>query len=476
MTYPYSELPTRYVDALGIHTAYYTAGEPNGRPVILLHGTSSSADVYRETMHELADEFWLIAPDLPGFGHSEHTEPYTLSHLVEWLAAFRHALDLPPALLVGHSFGGALAVSFAASDPEDVLGLLLVAPAVLASNAYPDFLKRAGIGLGLVDLSTTVAQSQPLVVEQLLRLPFYDADRLDESVWPRRARAYELSRASADVVKALAFQDLRPLLAQLSPPVTVIWGENDPVLPVSDAETLEAMLPQWPIFRLPQCGHIPMLEQPAQFRAVARAFFRGEDAAAALAAVPRWQILGAQPPVIAVFGSSAPQPGTPPYEEARAIGRLLAENNLTVATGGYIGTMTAVSQGAAEAGGHVIGVTSEQIEQFRTIGPNRWVAEEIRYVTLRDRLLHLVTHNDGMIALPGGIGTLSEVTLAWSFLQVGEIPPRPLVLLGDLWRQTISAFQRPEYIRQTHLDLLHFADTPEAAVAFVVEHVKQTHA
>jgi uncharacterized protein (TIGR00730 family) len=172
--------------------------------------------------------------------------------------------------------------------------------------------------------------------------------------------------------------------------------------------------------------------------------------------------------VISVFGSAVPQPGSQPFAEARLIGQLLVQAGFAVATGGYSGTMTAVSQGAAEAGGHVIGVTSEQIERFRPLKPNPWVKEEIRYPTLRERLLHLVTHNHGMIALPGGIGTLSEMTLAWSFLQVGEIEPRPFVMLGAKWPPTIHAFFDPMYIRQEHMELLYFADSPETAVTHIV--------
>ena len=174
--------------------------------------------------------------------------------------------------------------------------------------------------------------------------------------------------------------------------------------------------------------------------------------------------------VITVFGSSAPQPGSVDFENARLVGRLLAEAGYAVATGGYSGTMTAVSQGASEAGGHVIGVTSVQIEQFRALGPNRWVEEEIKYETLTDRLLHLVRHNDGMITLPGGIGTISEMTLAWSFLQVGEIDLRPFALLGDLWPETVETFFDPAYIRTKDMDLLYFADSPETAVAHVTKH------
>ncbi|MBK8901110.1 MAG: LOG family protein [Anaerolineaceae bacterium] len=173
---------------------------------------------------------------------------------------------------------------------------------------------------------------------------------------------------------------------------------------------------------------------------------------------------------ISVFGSSAPQPGSGPFAEAQQVGRRLAEAGFAVATGGYSGTMTAVSQGACEAGGHVIGVTCDQIERFRPLGPNRWVKEEIRYPTLRDRLLHLVTKSDGMIVLPGGIGTLSEMALAWSFLQVGEVPTQPLVLLGPLWRQTVQAFYAPEYVREKDMALLLFADDAATAVNHIVNY------
>jgi uncharacterized protein (TIGR00730 family) len=174
--------------------------------------------------------------------------------------------------------------------------------------------------------------------------------------------------------------------------------------------------------------------------------------------------------VISVFGSAAPAAGSTAYEQARQVGRLLAEAGYAVATGGYVGTMEGVSRGASEAGGHVIGVTSAQIERFRPIKANRWVAEEVRFDSLRDRLLHLVLHNDGAIVLPGGIGTLGELALMWNMLQVGEISPRPFALLGTMWRDTIDAFVSDEYVRPEYVAMLSFATTPATAVAAVVKH------
>jgi uncharacterized protein (TIGR00730 family) len=444
------------------------AGDPDCQPLLLLHGMTSSSDWYRELMAELADEFWLIAPDVPGFGYSDSTTPYTFPHLVEWLAAFSDVMDLPPLMVVGHSFGGSLATSYALTYPEDVTRLLLIAPAVLASRLFPHYLTRAGINLGLVDLGTVVSQSRAVVGQQV-KLSYYEPEKYDDALWERRILDYDLARASADVIKAVAFQDVREELQRVAQPVCILWGADDPVLPVSQAQELEELIPDAQTYILDACGHNPVAEQPARTQAITRAFARGEDVASALAAVPPPP---AARPTIAVFGSSAPRPGDAAYEDARQIGRMLAEAGFNVATGGYSGTMSAVSQGASEGGGHVIGVTCDQIEQFRPLGPNEWIIEETRYGTLQERLLYLVERNAGMIVLPGGIGTLSEMALAWSFMQVGEIEQRPLCLLGSVWRDTIAVFNKTGVIRDDHLQLLHFADTPEEAVAYVVSQVQ----
>ncbi|MGA9531392.1 MAG: LOG family protein [Anaerolineales bacterium] len=163
--------------------------------------------------------------------------------------------------------------------------------------------------------------------------------------------------------------------------------------------------------------------------------------------------------ILTVFGGSAPQAGSEAYVQAERLGSLAARAGWGVATGGYIGTMEAVSKGASEAGGHAIGVTCDQIEHWRAIAPNQWVGEEIRRATLRERLYKLVELGDAYIALPGGIGTLSEVALSWSLIQTREIGPRPLVLVGDTWTSTLELFlERAEgYVRPLDRELIQFA-------------------
>jgi len=172
-------------------------------------------------------------------------------------------------------------------------------------------------------------------------------------------------------------------------------------------------------------------------------------------------------PIISIFGSSAPRPGSADYELARQMGALLAEAGFTVQTGGYSGVMEAASRGAAEAGGHVIGVTCAQIEAFRPLPANRWVAEEIKQTTLRQRVLYLVEHCDGAIVMPGGIGTLSELALMWSLMQVGDIPRRPFIAVGGLWARTLNAFIDPAYIQPEYAALIQLARTPKEAIALL---------
>ena len=82
---------------------------------------------------------------------------------------------------------------------------------------------------------------------------------------------------------------------------------------------------------------------------------------------------------ITVFGSSKPQPGDRDYDQALSLGKMLGQAGYTVLTGGYIGTMEAISRGAAEYGGYVIGVTCDEIESWRPVKPNSWIHQEKRF-------------------------------------------------------------------------------------------------
>jgi uncharacterized protein (TIGR00730 family) len=172
---------------------------------------------------------------------------------------------------------------------------------------------------------------------------------------------------------------------------------------------------------------------------------------------------------VSVFGGSQPKSNTPAYHEAYILGKLLANGGHTVLNGGYIGTMEAVSRGAAEAGGHVIGVTCEEIEHWRTVGPNPWVKEEWRKTTLLERLQTLVENCDAAIALPGGPGTLTEIALTWNLMIIASTPPKPLILVGAGWQAVFGELLSSlgDYSPPQQRRLLQFVPDVQAAMALL---------
>ncbi|HMB23641.1 MAG TPA: LOG family protein [Anaerolineales bacterium] len=169
---------------------------------------------------------------------------------------------------------------------------------------------------------------------------------------------------------------------------------------------------------------------------------------------------------VSVFGGSQPREGDTAYAEAMELGRLLAERGHTVLTGGYIGTMEAVSRGANEAGGHVIGVTCEDIEVWRPTKANAWVLEEIRRKTLMERLHTLIHEADAALALPGGLGTLAEISVMWNLMIVESLHRRPLILIGDGWQSVFDQFIQKfdVYIPAHQREILGFAKDVQTAV------------
>jgi predicted Rossmann-fold nucleotide-binding protein len=133
--------------------------------------------------------------------------------------------------------------------------------------------------------------------------------------------------------------------------------------------------------------------------------------------------------------------------------------------------MEAVSRGAAEAGGHTIGVTCDEIENWRKSKANQWVQEEWKHATLKDRLYALVENCDAALALPGGIGTLAEIAIMWSQLQVGILPPRPLILIGLGWKTVFQTMLETQasYVRPEFRELVTFAEDADSAFQTLTE-------
>jgi uncharacterized protein (TIGR00730 family) len=168
---------------------------------------------------------------------------------------------------------------------------------------------------------------------------------------------------------------------------------------------------------------------------------------------------------IAVFGSSRRDEQSKLYREAYELGRILARAGYAVLSGGYGGSMAAVSRGAREAGGRVIGVTCAV---FDPLPANPWLTEEIKAPTMLDRLATMLNRADGFVAVRGGIGTLSEVALAWSLLQTRSLNGKPLVLLGADWQAVMDTFRVHTDLGGSIAALAHVVATPDQVLSALI--------
>jgi uncharacterized protein (TIGR00730 family) len=162
---------------------------------------------------------------------------------------------------------------------------------------------------------------------------------------------------------------------------------------------------------------------------------------------------------IGVIGSARLKEQDEWWVRTHELGGLLAQEGYVVVTGGYGGLMAAVSRGAHEMGGHVIGLT---MQHWAKIQPNPWNVD-LRWSTDYGTRLNHLMRCDGIIALPGGIGTLSEMAVTWSASQT-EGRAIPIVLLGDCWPPIINAIRDHLVVGDADLNLLRFANSPAEAV------------
>jgi uncharacterized protein (TIGR00725 family) len=177
--------------------------------------------------------------------------------------------------------------------------------------------------------------------------------------------------------------------------------------------------------------------------------------------------------IISVFGSSRPRESDLEYVAARTLGRLLAEQAFAVCTGGYGGTMEAVSRGAKDAGGKTYGVTAEF---FTTARANAWVDVEVRVKTWQERLFEIIRLADGFVVCKGGTGTLAELAVTWEMMNKSVMATKPCVALGDFWKPILKSIRDVEIAMESpwaeaKLQMLREVATPEEAVKFLASNL-----
>jgi len=256
------------VDGVSIHCLL--AGPLNAPHVVFVHGLGGSLATWSLNLPAFARQFRICALNLPGAGDSDKPEmDYSVPALAAFLARFLDALgpDWQRVSLVGHSLGGAVALSFAEQYPQRVEQLILVDSAGLGPeiDATVLDLMRSRPTPDSVRAELTHFFAQPNLVQQ----------SLVEQVYQQRTRpgAHAALVATADAAFGPGLQhiDLRDTLPALTSPILFIWGAADAVIPVTHAEQA-TRAPRSRLEIFSGCGHCPHIEQADVFNELVVSF------------------------------------------------------------------------------------------------------------------------------------------------------------------------------------------------------------
>lgn len=187
--------------------------------------------------------------------------------------------------------------------------------------------------------------------------------------------------------------------------------------------------------------------------------------------VEGFEVLSDAANCVSIFGSARTRPGTPVYEDTRTIARLLAEAGYGIITGGGPGLMEAGNKGAVEGNGQSIGL---HIHLPHEQDCNQYVRQRLNFRYFFVRKLMFVKYASAYVVMPGGMGTIDELSEAFVLMQTKRIKKFPIILYGSAFWSGLLDWIRTTmvddgYINANELDLVVVKDTPQE----VVDHLRQ---
>ena len=262
---------SRFTEVDGVRVHYQEAGEPNAPPMILIHGFAASNLVWSKVFLELADAgFRVIAPDLLGYGYSDKPRnlDYTIVRQAKMVVSFMQRLGIDRAVLVGSSYGAAIAVTVALDHPGLVEKLVLVG--AVNNNKPTRYLLMRLFGSPIIGdvLSPLVVGSRRLLRLRMKRVYDRHAWELDERRVDARHLPLRTRGAHRAIIRTVRRWDAERVSRDahlLRQPTLLLWGDNDREVPLRDAEHLHEEIPNSRLVVFRECGHLPNEEYPEAF-------------------------------------------------------------------------------------------------------------------------------------------------------------------------------------------------------------------
>jgi len=252
----HTEIQNKQIKVGGLDIHYLTAGQ--GDPLIVIHGGSEGARAWLNNMTELAADYTVYVPDLPGFGTSQPPEgDYFIPELTEFVGQFARALGLESFHLMGHSLGGGVALNYALKSPHKLNKLVLVSSLCLGGEIafWVRFLSLPALYRAISATSLALFRGVRWLVKALL-LPV-------EFVIPWDRQTINLG-GSITTFKEQTLV-LASQLSGLMVPTLVVWGARDPIVPVRQAYAAAQLIPDCQLKVFEGSGHSVYRDELQQF-------------------------------------------------------------------------------------------------------------------------------------------------------------------------------------------------------------------
>ena len=272
-------LPREILTLHGHRIAYVQRG--TGPVLLLIHGMAGSLDTWRAVIDPLAADATVLAVDLPGHGDSDAGGDYSLGSLATGLRDVITALGHDRATLVGHSLGGGIAMQFSYQFPEMTERLALISSGGLGLEVSP-VLRAASLPGADLFLSVTAGATRAAggLAGRVLRLAGAPqrpgltefVDSYASLADPDRRAAFLSTVRSVVGLGGQTVSATDKLYLARELPVLLLWGAEDPIIPLAHAEAAREILPDSTLEIFPGVQHFPHVEAPERFAAAVREF------------------------------------------------------------------------------------------------------------------------------------------------------------------------------------------------------------
>ncbi len=238
---------------------FWEDGQGDARTILLVHGGLGDANLHWSVaIPLLAENFRVLAPDLPGFGKSDLLPSMKTDAILDWIEAFLKSQNVEQAVIIGDSFGSLIARLFAASHPTYVPAVVL-----LNGGGVPDvpgalrwIEKIPGASSLVFSLFGRMATS-PGMLDRMISVKSVLTDEFREQV-------HRAGSSFAVIMRMLVNSPLPGAQAPLVPTL-ILWGTNDGFTPLEEGQAVKASIPGSTLVEIADCGHMPQIETPDVF-------------------------------------------------------------------------------------------------------------------------------------------------------------------------------------------------------------------